>query len=103
MNGPDDGDTSDGLTVPRPDPEPDPGVNDIVTDELRAQLSRHNPAADFTDRELDLRRDLKADELDLVTIAMELEERLGIEVTDQEIEQTETIGQLHSLIERKAK
>jgi acyl carrier protein len=39
------------------------------------------------------REDLEADSLDLVELVMELEDRYGIRITDEEAERIKTIGQ----------
>jgi acyl carrier protein len=39
------------------------------------------------------REDLEADSLDLVELVMELEDRYGIRITDEQAERIETVGQ----------
>lgn len=48
-----------------------------------------------------LREDLGADSLDLVEIAMFLEEEFSVEISDDEINHVETVQNLISLVESK--
>ena len=44
---------------------------------------------------------MKLDSLDLVSVAMSLEDKLGIEIPDKELAGIETFGQAVELLERK--
>lgn len=50
--------------------------------------------------EAHLMHDLGADSLDAIEIAMELEEQFRIEITDDDLEQVSTFGDLVGLVER---
>lgn len=53
-----------------------------------------NPVDHEFDGEEKLEQDLEADSLDMIEIAMELEDRLGVEVPDEVIERVETVNDL---------
>jgi len=59
-------------------------VRQVLVDELKLSPEVVKPEAD-------LRRDLGLDSLDVATIAMALEEKLGIEVTDEAMQNVETV------------
>lgn len=42
--------------------------------------------------------DLKADSLDLVELVMDLEERYGIEIPDEQLAEVKTVGQIIDII-----
>lgn len=43
--------------------------------------------------------DLKADSLDLVELVMDLEERYGVEIPDEQLAEVKTVGQIIELID----
>ncbi|MCR5611457.1 MAG: acyl carrier protein [Clostridiales bacterium] len=43
--------------------------------------------------------DLKADSLDLVELVMDLEERYGVEIPDEQLAEVKTVGQIIEIIE----
>ena len=61
-------------------------IKQVLVDELKLDPAAVRPDAD-------LRRDLGLDSLDVATVAMALEERLGIEVPDDAMQEVETIAQ----------
>lgn len=52
--------------------------------------------------EADIFNDLGADSLDIVEVVMALEEELGIEIDDVEIEEIRTVGDLTNMVEKLA-
>ncbi len=50
-----------------------------------------------------LGKDLAADSLDLVCIAIEIEKEFGIVINDSEIELVETVGELIEMVEKSVK
>ncbi|MEQ8673408.1 MAG: acyl carrier protein [Aggregatilineales bacterium] len=61
-------------------------VKSIVIDLLGVEEDRVVPEAHFRD-------DLEADSLDLVELIMAFEEEFGGEITDEDAQQIETVGQ----------
>lgn len=61
-------------------------VKGIVTDLLGVDEERVVPSAHF-------RNDLEADSLDLVELIMAFEEEFGGEITDEDAQKIETVGQ----------
>lgn len=59
--------------------------------------TRFNFAAPAITRETDLRTDLRCDQLDIVCISLDLDERLSIDVPEAALEQVQTIGDLADL------
>ena len=55
--------------------------------------------ADVTE-EASLRDDLKADSLDLVELIMDLEERFGVKISDDEAQQIGTVGEAVDFISK---
>lgn len=60
-------------------------VRDHLSTELEVEPARIQPATRF-------REDLDADSLDLYELVMELEDRYGIRVTEEEAARIETVG-----------
>jgi len=50
-----------------------------------------------------LRTDLRADELDIIEVAMGIEEEFGIEVSDDIMDEVETVGDLLKYVEENKK
>ena len=61
-------------------------VRDHLSDELGIDASRIEEGSRF-------KEDLEADSLDLVELVVELEDRYGIRITDEQAERIQTIGQ----------
>lgn len=51
--------------------------------------------------EMSLMDDLRLDSLDLVALAMELEQEMGIEIPDFELERMRTVGDVLEFIEKR--
>lgn len=54
-------------------------------------------------REARFREDLEADSLDLVELIMEFEQQFGGEISDEEAQKIETVGQAVDYLEGRAK
>jgi acyl carrier protein len=61
-------------------------VRDIIVELLGVDVSKINREARF-------REDLEADSLDLVELIMEFEQEFGGEISDEEAQRIETVGQ----------
>ena len=59
-------------------------IKQVLVDELKLDASAVKPEAD-------LRRDLGLDSLDVATVAMALEEKLGVEVSDEAMQDVQTV------------
>ncbi len=70
-------------------------VKEIVSEQLEVDLD--NLTIETTFEEID------ADSLDIVELVMALEEEFDLEISDQEIENIKTIGDIVSYIELKLK
>ena len=60
-------------------------IRQVLVDELKLDASVVRPEAD-------LRRDLGLDSLDVATVAMALEEKLGVSVPDDAMQEVQTVG-----------
>lgn len=67
-------------------------VGNIVNDVLGVEQERIVPEARF-------REDLEADSLDLVELIMQFEEEFGGEISDEDAQTIETVGQAVSYIQ----
>jgi acyl carrier protein len=67
-------------------------IRKIVVDLLGVDADRVKPEARF-------REDLEADSLDLVELIMEFEQEFGGEISDDEAQKIETVGQAIEYIE----
>jgi acyl carrier protein len=67
-------------------------VKEIVVDVLGVPAERVVPEASFRD-------DLDADSLDLVELIMQFEEKFGGEISDEDAQKIETVGQAVSYIQ----
>ena len=65
-------------------------VLDLVRSHLSEELGIDASGVEEGTR---FREDLEADSLDLVELVMELEDRYGIRITDEEAERIKTVGQ----------
>lgn len=68
-------------------------VRAIIVDQLGVDEEAVTPEARF-------REDLEADSLDLVELIMAFEEEFGGEISDEEAQQIETVGQAVEYIEQ---
>lgn len=66
-------------------------IKQVLVDELKL-------SPDVVRPEADLRRDLGLDSLDVATVAMALEERLGVEVSDEAMQDVETVQDAVALL-----
>ncbi|MBE3577366.1 MAG: acyl carrier protein [Limnochordales bacterium] len=60
-------------------------VKKIVAEQLQVEPERVTPEASFVD-------DLGADSLDIVELVMAFEEEFGMEISDEEAEKIQTVG-----------
>ena len=67
-----------------------------IRDSIASQLNI--PAENIT-LETRFVEDLKADSLDLVERVMDLEDRYGVEIPDEQLAEVKTVGQIIELIE----
>ncbi len=68
-------------------------VKNIVVDVLGVEVERVVPEARF-------REDLEADSLDLVELIMQFEEEFGGEISDEDAQKIESVGQAVTYIEK---
>lgn len=68
-------------------------VTDILVDKMGVEPEEVKSEADF-------REDLGGDSLDLVMVVMKVEREFRISVTDEEVEQTKTVGDIFDLVEK---
>lgn len=69
-------------------------ANKVIDEHLLGDGRTLNRDDNFTD-------DLGADSLDMVELTMAFEEEFGIEISDHEAEQVETVGNAHDLLVAK--
>ncbi len=69
-------------------------VKKIIVDQLGVDEKEVTPEASFID-------DLGADSLDLVEMIMEMEEKFGVEIADEELEKIRTIQDVVDFIRAK--
>ena len=69
-------------------------VQNIVTELLGVEQDRVTSSANFRD-------DLEADSLDLVELIMAFEEEFGGEITDEDAQKIETVGQAVTYIKER--
>lgn len=72
----------------------------ILLETLRAHHTRRDYPAELA-MDTDLRDDLRMDSLDFVSVAMELEERFGIAISDNSAFAWRTVGDVVRSVERK--
>ena len=71
-------------------------VTDILVDKLGVGPEEVKNEADF-------REDLGGDSLDLVMVVMKIEHEFEIQVTDEEADQVNTVGDIFDLVEKYQK
>ena len=71
-------------------------IREIIVELLGVAPDKVQPDARF-------REDLQADSLDLVELIMEFEQKFGGEISDEEAQQIETVGQAIEYIDTKMK
>ena len=71
-------------------------VRDIIVEQLGVDPDQVTPEARF-------REDLEADSLDLVEFIMEVEDVFGGEISDEEAQQIQTVGQAVDYLEARMK
>ena len=73
----------------------EPKVYEAIREVLVEELKIDGAAVT---REANLQRDLGLDSLDIATVALALEERLGIDIPDEALHEVETVGQAVTLL-----
>jgi acyl carrier protein len=68
-------------------------VKSIIAEQLNVDESEVTPEAHFID-------DLGADSLDTVELVMALEEEFGVEISDEDAEKIQTVGDVIKYIEQ---
>lgn len=76
----------------------DPHTVARVAEIIAMTLGRRTDAANFEDPDLELVADLKADDLDLTSIAMDVEEQFSMELPDETLFRLRTIGDLQRFV-----
>ncbi|MBL8022296.1 MAG: acyl carrier protein [Spirochaetia bacterium] len=71
-------------------------IKAIIVEQLGVDESEVTPEAHFID-------DLGADSLDTVELVMALEEEFGIEISDEDAEKIQTVGDVSRYIDEHAK
>ncbi len=66
----------------------------IITEQLGVEPEQVTPDASFVD-------DLNADSLDLVELIMAFEEEYGVEISDEDAEKIQTVGQAWDYVQEK--
>lgn len=69
-------------------------VGEIIARTL-GRRSNGRVDVDYADPRLELRADLHADDIDMVAIAVDMEEGFGIDLPDPLLDRVSTIGDLH--------
>ena len=68
-------------------------LRELLVEQFKVEASAIAPAASF--------KELGLDSLDVVSFVMALEDRLGVEIPEQDLEGVETFGDATSMLERK--
>lgn len=71
-------------------------VRSIIAEQLGVKVEEVTDTASFVD-------DLGADSLDTVELVMALEEKFGIEISDEDAEKMTTVGEAIKYLEQKIK
>ena len=69
-------------------------LRDVLVDKLKVDGTKVQPQSSLYD-------DLGLDSIDLMTAVMAMEERFGIEISDNELEQVTTVGDAVNLLSQK--
>jgi acyl carrier protein len=69
-------------------------LRDVLVDKLKVDGTKVQPQASLYD-------ELGLDSIDLMTAVMAMEERFGIEISDNELEQVTTVGDAVRLLSQK--
>lgn len=70
-------------------------VKEIMVDTLNLDAEKLTPDADLV-------KDLDVDSIDVVELAMALEEEFGLTIPDEDIEKLTTLGKISAYIDQKA-
>lgn len=70
-------------------------IKDIIVEQLSVSAEEVVPEASFID-------DLGADSLDIVELVMAIEEEFGLEISDDDAERIQNIGDVISYVEERA-
>ena len=76
-------------------------TNDEILDALRNHLAARGLEATKITPEAHLTRDLDLDSLDTVEMTLGIEERFGVEIADEELEDVVTIADVIDVINKK--
>lgn len=69
-------------------------------EEIRKAIAMQlNVSEDIITPETRFTEDLKADSLDLVELVMDLEDRYGVEIPDEQLAEVKTVGQIIEIVE----
>jgi len=75
-------------------------ITDVIFDRLKEILTEKGVAPTAVRPDAHLIRDLGLDSLDTVDLMMELEQEFKIRITDEQMNQTRTVGQVAELVLR---
>lgn len=67
-------------------------IRKAISEQLNVPEENITPETRFVE-------DLKADSLDLVELVMDLEDRYGVEIPDEQLAEVKTVGQIIEIIE----
>ena len=71
-------------------------INELICDEFGVEEHEVTPKSHFTN-------DLGADSLDVVELAMRVEEEFGLDIPDEELYKIQTVQELYTYVERRKK
>ncbi|MCQ2930883.1 acyl carrier protein [Helicobacter pylori] len=69
-------------------------IQEVISEQLGIDASQVTPEAKFV-------KDLGVDSLDIVELIMALEERFGIEISDEQVEKIVNVGDVMRYIEKQ--
>ncbi len=75
-------------------------TRDDILEELRALIQRHLDGPVNADLETDIQRDLELDSMKKLALIVEIENRFRLSFEPEDDLQTQTVGDLESVIER---
>ena len=67
-------------------------IRKAIAEQLNVPMENITPETRFIE-------DLKADSLDLVELVMDLEDRYGVEIPDEQLAEIKTVGQIVEIVE----